>query len=119
VASEDFVDCVRTSLPYAWELISSVVDDLDRSGTEFADNQVPPPSWGLCAGASDDANSGYEAGGADGGQYGRVAAGEGEQHRWPAPRRAGGNAARRVRFSTLAGRVRLHFDGSTEVWVYS
>lgn len=44
VASDDFVECVRTSLPYAWELISSVVDDLDRSGTDFADNQVPPPS---------------------------------------------------------------------------
>jgi hypothetical protein len=44
VAPEDFVACVRTSLPYAWNLISSVVDDLGRSGTEFADNQVPPPS---------------------------------------------------------------------------
>ena len=44
VDSADFVACVRSSLPYAWTLISSVVDDLERSGTDFADNQVPPPS---------------------------------------------------------------------------
>ena len=36
-----FVECVRTSLPYAWEVISRLAAELgDR---ELADNQVPPP----------------------------------------------------------------------------
>ncbi|MDG4825546.1 SCO5389 family protein [Asanoa sp. WMMD1127] len=44
VAPADFVACVRESLPYAWQLISRVVDDLARGDAEFADNVVPPPS---------------------------------------------------------------------------
>jgi hypothetical protein len=44
VDEQEFVDCVRTSLPYAWELISSLVAELQVDGGEFADNQVPPPS---------------------------------------------------------------------------
>ena len=39
-----FVDVVRTSLPYAWQAISSVADDLRGSAAEFADHAVPPPS---------------------------------------------------------------------------
>ncbi|MBV7702467.1 SCO5389 family protein [Nocardia nova] len=43
VSDEEFVECVRTSLPYAYEVVSRVAADL-RSGTaEFADNQAPPP----------------------------------------------------------------------------
>jgi hypothetical protein len=38
-----FADCIRTSLPYAWQLISRLIQDLHTSGGEFADNQVPPP----------------------------------------------------------------------------
>jgi hypothetical protein len=38
-----FLDCVRTSLPYAWDLISGLVKDLEADDGEFADNQVPPP----------------------------------------------------------------------------
>ncbi|MFE6777175.1 SCO5389 family protein [Streptomyces sp. NPDC057702] len=38
-----FVDCVRTSLPYAWEMVSSLVAQLKVDGGEIADNQVPPP----------------------------------------------------------------------------
>lgn len=38
-----FVDCVRDSLPYAWNTISGVVTQLQVEGGEFADNQVPPP----------------------------------------------------------------------------
>jgi hypothetical protein len=38
-----FADCIRTSLPYAWQLISHLIQDLHTSGGEFADNQVPPP----------------------------------------------------------------------------
>ncbi|SNT55835.1 hypothetical protein SAMN05421812_109280 [Asanoa hainanensis] len=44
VAAADFVACVRSSLPYAWELISRVVDDLAHGDADFADNVVPPPS---------------------------------------------------------------------------
>lgn len=43
VADDEFVDCVRTSLPFAWNLISRVVGDLRDGGTDFADNQTPPP----------------------------------------------------------------------------
>jgi hypothetical protein len=42
VTDAEFVDVVRTSLPYAWEVISSVADELGDS--PFADHEVPPPS---------------------------------------------------------------------------
>ena len=38
-----FLDCVRDSLPYAWDMIAGLVKDLDAGDGEFADNQVPPP----------------------------------------------------------------------------
>ncbi|MBT2226175.1 SCO5389 family protein [Nonomuraea sp. NEAU-A123] len=38
-----FVACVRDSLPYAWSVISELVQHRDRTGADFADNQVPPP----------------------------------------------------------------------------
>ena len=38
-----FLDCVQASLPYAWDLIAGLVEDLDAGDGEFADNQVPPP----------------------------------------------------------------------------
>jgi hypothetical protein len=38
-----FLDCVRTSLPYAWNLIAGLITDLEAGGDDFADNQVPPP----------------------------------------------------------------------------
>jgi hypothetical protein len=38
-----FIECVRTSLPYAWDTITSLVTRLRIDGGEFADNQVPPP----------------------------------------------------------------------------
>jgi hypothetical protein len=38
-----FLDCVRTSLPYAWDLVTGLITDLEAGGEEFADNQVPPP----------------------------------------------------------------------------
>jgi hypothetical protein len=43
VGDEAFLDCVQTSLPYAWGLIEGLVKDLAASDAEFADNQVPPP----------------------------------------------------------------------------
>ncbi|WP_059011998.1 SCO5389 family protein [Streptomyces specialis] len=38
-----FVDCVRTSLPFAWDMISTLVARLQVDGGEFADNTTPPP----------------------------------------------------------------------------
>lgn len=38
-----FLDCVAASLPYAWNLIAGLISDLEESGGQFADNQVPPP----------------------------------------------------------------------------
>ncbi|RLQ06699.1 hypothetical protein EAD96_07690 [Micromonospora sp. BL1] len=43
VNEEEFVACVRDSLPYAWETVSRVAADLAASEAEFADNVVPPP----------------------------------------------------------------------------
>jgi hypothetical protein len=38
-----FLDCVRASLPYAWNLIIGLITDLEAGGGQFADNLVPPP----------------------------------------------------------------------------
>jgi hypothetical protein len=38
-----FVACVRESLPYAWSVISELVEQRDKTGVVFADNQTPPP----------------------------------------------------------------------------
>ena len=43
VTDAAFLDCVRTSLPYAWDVISELIADLESSGRDFADNQAPPP----------------------------------------------------------------------------
>ena len=43
VSDADFVECVRTSLPYAWDVVSKVMADLG-SGGDFADHEIPPPS---------------------------------------------------------------------------
>jgi hypothetical protein len=40
VADEEFVDCVRRSLPYAWSVVADVAG---RAGGGFADHAVPPP----------------------------------------------------------------------------
>ena len=38
-----FLDCVRASLPYAWDVIAGLVTELETAGGELASNQVPPP----------------------------------------------------------------------------
>ena len=38
-----FVDCVRTSLPYAWSVIAGVAADRELTDAEMADHEVPPP----------------------------------------------------------------------------
>jgi hypothetical protein len=43
VSDAEFVDCVRASLPYAWQVISRVAGDLHAGGGGYADHAVPPP----------------------------------------------------------------------------
>jgi hypothetical protein len=43
VSQNDFLDCIRDSLPYAWQLIEELAGRLKQSGASFVDNQVPPP----------------------------------------------------------------------------
>jgi hypothetical protein len=38
-----FLDCVRASLPYAWDVITGLITRLEAGEGELADNQVPPP----------------------------------------------------------------------------
>jgi hypothetical protein len=44
ISSQDFLQCIRDSLPYAWQLIDGLVIRLKDGDELFADNQVPPPS---------------------------------------------------------------------------
>ena len=53
VSDDEFVECVRNSLPYAYEVVSRVAADL-RSGTAtFAETRFPrrtrPPAASCCA----------------------------------------------------------------------
>ena len=46
VPDEQFADCVRTSLPYAWQLVSDLATRMHVDGTGeagFVDNAAPPP----------------------------------------------------------------------------
>ena len=43
VDDEEFLDCVRTSLPYAWDMVTGLVKELEAGSGEFAGNRVPPP----------------------------------------------------------------------------
>ncbi len=43
VPDEEFIGCVRESLPYAWMVISQVAAQVTDSGADFADHEVPPP----------------------------------------------------------------------------
>ncbi|MCT2591404.1 SCO5389 family protein [Streptomyces sp. N2-109] len=44
IREEDFVETVRVSLPYAYNLIAGLVRELREGEREFADNHTPPPS---------------------------------------------------------------------------
>jgi hypothetical protein len=43
VDDAEFLDCVRASLPYAWDLVAGLAGELAAGDAEFADNQVAPP----------------------------------------------------------------------------
>ncbi|MET9045774.1 SCO5389 family protein [Streptomyces sp. NPDC004362] len=44
VREQDFMESVRASLPYAYDLIARLTAELRSGAAEFADNQTPPPS---------------------------------------------------------------------------
>ncbi|MFY1687003.1 SCO5389 family protein [Plantactinospora sp. WMMB782] len=41
---QEFVDCVRRSLPYAWAVVSEVSARVHAGTADYADHAVPPPS---------------------------------------------------------------------------
>jgi hypothetical protein len=41
---EDFVACIKASLPYAWGVISTLAGRASAPGVSFADDQSAPPS---------------------------------------------------------------------------
>jgi len=43
VTDSDFIACIRTSLPYAWSVITGLAKQATESGAFFADNHTPPP----------------------------------------------------------------------------
>jgi hypothetical protein len=43
IEDEDFIDCVKTSLPYAWSVVAALVDDLNERGEVMATNEKAPP----------------------------------------------------------------------------
>jgi hypothetical protein len=43
VDDAEFLDCVRTSLPYAWGVVTGLVEKLEAGADEFAGNGVAPP----------------------------------------------------------------------------
>ncbi|MFD6756648.1 SCO5389 family protein [Micromonospora gifhornensis] len=43
VTDEEFIACVRESLPYAWQTVSRVAAELATSDVEFSDNVIAPP----------------------------------------------------------------------------
>ncbi|GHO60755.1 SCO5389 family protein [Ktedonobacter robiniae] len=44
VSQNDFLACIKDSLPYAWNLIEGLAGKLHQSEASFVDNQTPPPS---------------------------------------------------------------------------
>jgi hypothetical protein len=43
VSDDDFIACIRDSLPYAWSVVTDVAKQLSNNGGPFADNQAEPP----------------------------------------------------------------------------
>lgn len=44
VTDEEFLTCIRESLPYAWHVVSTVAQRLEREGGEYAEDNSAPPS---------------------------------------------------------------------------
>ncbi|MGH3697571.1 MAG: SCO5389 family protein [Pseudonocardiaceae bacterium] len=49
VSDDEFVDCIRESLPYAWSMVDRLAKELDATGAPSVQNlEVPPDdaAWG-------------------------------------------------------------------------
>jgi hypothetical protein len=49
VSDDEFVDCIRESLPYAWSMVERLAKELDATGAPSVQNlEVPPDdaAWG-------------------------------------------------------------------------
>jgi hypothetical protein len=49
ISDEDFVDCIKSSLPYAWSVVSGLAEKMRRTGGNVALSDSEPPdeaSWG-------------------------------------------------------------------------
>ncbi len=44
VSDEEFLGCIRDSLPYAWSVVTGLADELGRTGDTYADSNDAPPS---------------------------------------------------------------------------
>jgi hypothetical protein len=44
VPDADFLDCVRRSLPYAWEVVGRIAAAVHAGSSPFADHATPPPT---------------------------------------------------------------------------
>jgi hypothetical protein len=44
VSEDEFLTCIRDSLPYAWSVVTGLADEMERTGSEFVDNNDAPPS---------------------------------------------------------------------------
>jgi hypothetical protein len=43
VSDAQFIDCVRTSLPYAYDVVERLCAEFSAGDQPFSDNDVPPP----------------------------------------------------------------------------
>jgi hypothetical protein len=43
VSDDEFIACIRESLPYAWTIVAALAERLSTGGGPFADNQKEPP----------------------------------------------------------------------------
>jgi hypothetical protein len=43
VTDEEFIACIRESLPFAWTIVTDLAERLSAGGGPFADNQKEPP----------------------------------------------------------------------------
>jgi hypothetical protein len=43
VSDEEFIACIRDSLPFAWSVVTDLAQRLSAGGGPFADNQEEPP----------------------------------------------------------------------------
>jgi hypothetical protein len=49
VPEDEFIDCIRGSLPYAWAMVERLAKELEASGAPSVQNMEVPPndaSWG-------------------------------------------------------------------------